>query len=189
MQTDPSMQQQSIAQMNNSTNSNNTFYSAKDLFVTSEPQGYGIYQERDSNVFQPGETIIIYIEPVGFKYNNLTDEKGRPVYSVNFSAGFTLSYENGTIVGGQENLPVSEITSYNKVKEVFIPFTITQSSPFPPGDYYIMVSITDQNSGNVFEINKNITISSESSLNPGPNNNNNNNVTSQPTTSTTEQEI
>lgn len=30
--------------------------------------GYGIYAERESAVYRPGETILIYAEPVGFGY-------------------------------------------------------------------------------------------------------------------------
>ncbi len=155
--------QQSIAQIGNSTTSNNTFYSTKDLFVTSEPKGYGIYEERDSNVFAPGETIILYIEPVGFDYLDLQDNQGTPLYSINFGSGFTISDENGNILGGQENVPLDEIISHYKNREVFVPYVITQSSPFPPGNYNIGVSIIDENSGNVFDINKNLTISEENS--------------------------
>ncbi len=43
------------------TNQNQTFRSAFDTFVNSEPQGYGIYDEKDSNVFRPGETLILYM--------------------------------------------------------------------------------------------------------------------------------
>src|ERR671918_34460 len=34
-----------------------TFGSAFDTFVSSEPGGYGMYEERESNVFAPGETF------------------------------------------------------------------------------------------------------------------------------------
>ena len=40
-----------------------TFGSAFDTFVSSEPGGYGIYEERKSNVFKPGETFLLYVEP------------------------------------------------------------------------------------------------------------------------------
>lgn len=84
------MQQQSNAQVNDPIESNSTFYSSKDLYVTSKSQVYGMYQERGSNVFQPGETLFLYIEPVGFKYNNATDDKGNSLYSINFDASFTI---------------------------------------------------------------------------------------------------
>jgi hypothetical protein len=157
-QNDLNLQQQSTAQVNNPTESNNTFYSAKDLYVTTDPEGYGMYQERGSNVFQPGETMVLYIEPVGFKYNNLTDDQGKPLYSINFDASFTIYDKDGNVLLGPVNAPIPPIVSHYKNKEVFIPFTITQSSPFPPGEYSIKYSIMDENSGNVFELDKNITI-------------------------------
>ena len=38
---------------------NQTFRSAFDTFVSSEPGGYGIYEDRKSNVFKPGETFLL----------------------------------------------------------------------------------------------------------------------------------
>ena len=52
---------QSFAQPSNLTNSSQSFNYTKNLFVFSKPQGYGIYEERNSNVFKPGEYIILYI--------------------------------------------------------------------------------------------------------------------------------
>ena len=140
------------------TNSSSGFYSNKDLFVTSEPSGFGIYEEKNSTSYSPGESIILYIEPVGFEYNNVTDEDGTPLFSIDFGASFLITSSNGTILGGQENVPIGNIISHNQNKEVFIPFTVTQSVPFPTGDYVIIYKITDENSGKTFELNKNITI-------------------------------
>ena len=135
------------------------FYSNKDLFVTTEPNGFGIYEEKNSTSYSPGESIILYIEPVGFEYNNITDEDGTPLFSIDFGASFLITSSNGTVIGGQENVPIGNIISHNQNKEVFIPFTVTQSVPFPTGDYIIIYKITDENSGKSFELNKNITIS------------------------------
>ncbi len=141
------------------TKQEQTFRSAFDTFVTSEPEGYGMYQERGSNVFEPGETMVLYIEPVGFRYSNLTDDQGNQLYSINFDASFAIYDKDGNVVLEPVNAPIPQIVSHYKNKEVFIPFTITQSSPFPPGEYMIKYSILDENSGNVFELDKNITIS------------------------------
>ena len=140
------------------TNSTSGFYSNKDLFVTTEPNGFGIYEEKNSTSYSPGESIVLYIEPVGFEYNNITDEDGTPLFSIDFGASFLITSSNGTILGGQENVPIGNIISHNQNKEVFIPFTVTQSVPFPSGDYVIIYKITDENSGKSFELNKNITM-------------------------------
>jgi len=138
---------------------NNSFYPAMAIFVSSEPTGYGIYDERTSPIFSPGETILTYIEPVGTTYKNLTDINGKPLYLTNFGASFTISSPDGTVLGGQDDVPIGNVQSHHMNKEIFIPFSITQSTPFPAGDYVITYKITDKNTGNSFDFNKNITIS------------------------------
>ncbi len=149
---------QANAQGISDSNSTSDFYSNKDIFVKSEPQGFGIYDEKNSTSFVQGEDIILYIEPVGYEYKNITGDNGEGLYSINFSADFILTNSDGTIIGGQEDVPVTEILSHYKNKEVIIPFTISQSSPLPTGNYGIDYIISDENSGKSFEINKNITI-------------------------------
>jgi hypothetical protein len=148
-----------LAQVTSPPNSNNSFYPAKDLFVASKPQGYGIYNERNSNVFQPGEDIILYLEPVGFVYKNLEDNQDNPLYLISFSASFVLCDKNGKNLTNIIHVPIPDIISHFKNKDVYIPFIITPSAPFPPGQYQIKYSINDRNSGNTFDIIKNIIIS------------------------------
>ena len=169
-QNDLNMHQQSSAQFTNSTDPNNSFHSAKDLFVTTDPGGYGIYQERGSNVFSPGETMILYIEPVGFTYKDVANDQGEKLYSINFGASFTIYDADGAKLTGPIDAPIPPIISHYKNKEIFIPFTVTQSSPFPPGGYMIKYSIVDENSGNVFELNKSIAISGDDVSNNLPSN-------------------
>lgn len=133
------------AQVMNTNNSTGSFYSIKDLFVTSEPNGYGIYEDKNSSSFATGEPIILYIEPVGFEYRNLTDESGNLLHYIDSAAGF-LTSSNGTILGSQEDVPIENIVSHNQNKEVFTPFTVSQSVTFPVGDYVIIYEITDKNS-------------------------------------------
>ncbi len=53
-----------------------TFRSLFDTFISSEPGGYGIYEERKSNVFKPGETFLLYVEPLVYTYGIITDGDG-----------------------------------------------------------------------------------------------------------------
>jgi hypothetical protein len=158
VQTNPTSNEL-LAQVTSPPISNNSFYPAKDLFVASKPQGYGIYNERNSNVFQPGEDIIIYFEPVGFGYTNLKDSQDNLLYLISFSASFVLCDKNGKNLTNIINVPIPDIISHYKNKEVYIPFIITPSAPFPPGQYQIKYSLNDRNSGNTFNIVKNIIIS------------------------------
>ncbi|HYF99013.1 MAG TPA: hypothetical protein VD815_02885 [Candidatus Saccharimonadales bacterium] len=143
----------------NINSSNQTFRSTHDTFVTSEPLGFGVYDEKISNIFRSGEDIILYIEPAGFEYGIGSGEGNNTLYTINFSADFTISDTKGNVLTGQEGLPVSEIISHHQNKEVFIPFTITQTTPFPPGSYIITYTIHDANSGKSFDIVKEIIVS------------------------------
>ncbi len=135
------------------------FRSGFDTFVTSEPLGYGVYNIKESNEFRPGERIILYIEPKGYEYGTLHDEFGNKLYTMGFTVDFTISDENGVLLTKQEGIAFDNIVSHHKNKELFIPFTITQTSPFPAGNYIITYVIHDKNSGASFDIVKSITVS------------------------------
>jgi len=135
-----------------------TFLPKVETFVSSLPQGFGIYDERTSNLFAPGEDILLYIEPDGFSYGIVKDDRNNTLYSINFDADFTISDINGNLLTEQKGIPVNDITSHHQNKEIFIPFTITQSNPIPPGNYIITYTIHDENSGNSFKIDKEIVI-------------------------------
>jgi hypothetical protein len=144
---------------NASPASSQTFRSAFDTFVTSEPRGFGIYDEKGSNTFSPGEDIILYIEPIGFEYGTATDGADETLYTMDFTADFTISDTEGNVLTGQQGLPVDRIVLPYQEKKLFIPFTITQEEPFPPGNYIIAYTIHDTNSGKSFDIVKEIVIS------------------------------
>lgn len=101
---------------------------------------------------------------MGFGYGTTGEDDGDDkdqLHTINFSADFVISDTDGNVLTGQQGLPVSEIVSHHENKEVFIPFTITQTSPFPEGEYVITYTIHDGNSGNSFNITKEITVSNK----------------------------
>src|SRR5215211_7169882 len=55
----------------NQTEFNATFSTFVEPFSAA---GYDVYEER-SNIFAPGETIVLYIEPVGFAHEQIIDQK------------------------------------------------------------------------------------------------------------------
>jgi hypothetical protein len=158
--TDLESQQYILGQTNQTSASPNggTFRSQYDTFVSSEPAGYGMYDEKESNVFAPGETFLLYVEPVGYTYGNVTDENGDRLYTMNFTADFTISTPDGTILAGQEDLPLSNLVSHHQNKELMLQMSIDQTSPFSPGDYVMRYTFTDENSGKSFDIRKDVTV-------------------------------
>ena len=140
---------------------NQTFRSAFDTFVFADPGGYGMYEDRKSNVFKPGETFLLYVEPVGYTYGTVTDSDGNRLYSMNFTLDFLISDKNGTVLTGQQDIPISNLVSHHQNKELILTISLDQSSPFPPGDYVITYRVTDENSGKSFDITKDVTIQQE----------------------------
>jgi hypothetical protein len=133
------------------------FHSQFDSFVNST-EGYGIYQEHNSNIFKPGEDIILYVEPVGFSHVPVSINNTR-LYLINLTASIILSDTQGNILFGRENVPIFYTVSHTQNTEMFARLRVGQSSPFPPGGYVITYILTDVPSGKSFKIVKNITIS------------------------------
>jgi hypothetical protein len=76
----------------------------KVLFV-EDSDGFGIYRPRESDIFKPGEPLVIYAEPIGFGYGKhsiggneigltsdfiLTDTDGKELYSKDDFLAVTL---------------------------------------------------------------------------------------------------
>src|SRR5215212_6459130 len=79
----------------NQTQFNATFSTFVEPFSAA---GYGVYEER-SNVFAPGETIVLYVEPVGFAHRQIIGEEGgnnNTLYFMNMTADYEIAAANGT---------------------------------------------------------------------------------------------
>jgi hypothetical protein len=152
----------STTQVKPTTVNMNKFHSAFDTFVVPESTGgYGVYEEHLSNTFKPGEKIVLYIEPVGFSYQPIESAattNNKTLYLMNFTADVVISNKSGQILAGFQNLPISQIVSHYKNKELNLVVSLSQSNPFPPGDYILKYIIHDKPSGNSFDITKNIKI-------------------------------
>ena len=157
---------------NNSTEqeiitTNDIFASALDLFVVPESVGgYGVYEEHISNTFSPGEDIVLYVEPVGFSYEPIapTAPNNETLHLMNFTADIVITDSEGNILGGFQDLPISEIVSHHQNKEVNLVITLSQSEPFPEGNYELLYTVHDVPSGNTLEIAKDVTIATSENI-------------------------
>ena len=134
--------------------------------------GYGVYEER-SNIFAPGETIVLYVEPVGFAHEQVIDEGGSSnnntmLYLMNMTADYEIAAANGTELQLIEDVQVGSITSHRPNTEMFLTLTLTperfgiieafEVQPLPIGNYVITYSVTDEVSGESFQLEKEITV-------------------------------
>jgi hypothetical protein len=150
----------------NQTEFNATFSTFIEPFSAA---GYGVYEERN-NVFAPGETIVLYVEPVGFDHRQVLDEEGNntTLYLINMTADYEIVSINGTELQLLENVPVGSIISHRPNTELFLTLTldleiITRNATqevqsFPTGNYIITYSVTDEVSGESFQLEKEITV-------------------------------
>jgi hypothetical protein len=144
----------------NQTEFNTTFSTFVEPFSAA---GYGVYEER-SNVFAPGETVVLYIEPVGFAHGQVIDEEegsnnNSTLYLMNMTADYEIAAANGTNLQLIEDVQVGSITSHRPNTEMFLTLTLAQEvQPFPVGNYVITYSVTDEVSGESFELQKEITV-------------------------------
>jgi hypothetical protein len=138
----------------NQTEFNATFSTFVEPFSAA---GYGVYEERE-NVFEPGEAIVLYVEPVGFGHERVLDEEGNVLYLMNMTADYAIASADGTELQAIEDVPVGSIASHRPNTELFLELSITQASPFPAGDYLISYAVTDEVSGESFELEKEVTV-------------------------------
>ena len=146
----------------NQTEFNATFSTFVESFSAA---GYGVYEER-SNIFAPGETIVLYVEPVGFAHKQVIDERGSNnntlLYLMNMTSDYKIAAANGTelelqLIEDEQNL--RNITSHRPNTEMYLTLTLTpEVQPLPVGSYVITYSVTDEISGESFELEKDITV-------------------------------
>jgi hypothetical protein len=128
--------------------------------------GYGVYEER-SNIFAPGETIVLYVEPVGFAHKQIIDEErgsnnSTMLYLMNMTSDYKIAAANGTELELQlieDKQGLRNITSHRPNTEMYLTLTLTpEVQPLPIGSYVITYSVTDGISGESFELEKDITV-------------------------------
>ena len=111
-----------------------------------------------ANIFAPGETMYLYVEPVGFTHSPSSNASVNTQYTIDISADINISAPNGTELASIIDVPVIKVTSYQKKTELSLLLTLTQIKPFPIGDYNIKYVVKDNPSGRTFDITKVITI-------------------------------
>lgn len=112
----------------------------KAVFVTGEPQGFGIYTERPNNEFSSGETLIIYAEPFGFGYG-----RDNELFVIDLGLDFVIKGSDGSVLAQQENFGSLTLRSRVPNRE-FMAKLNYDFSGLQPGDYEVLTRIKDKNS-------------------------------------------
>jgi hypothetical protein len=108
------------------------------LFVADHPHGFGLYKERASNVFKPGEALVTYAEPVGFG----AKDAGNGLLEFGFAVDFLIKSPDGQILTGQQDF--ARLTQQSHVRNLEFMLVLTLNvTGAPPGDYVVEYKLRD----------------------------------------------
>lgn len=112
----------------------------KSLFV-EDSAGFGIYRERDSEIFKPGEPLVVYAEPIGFAYG----KNAIGGMEINLVADFVLTDRDGkTLFSKDDFLNVALPVRYHN-REFQMKLTVNLTG-LPAGKYIARFNVRDHHS-------------------------------------------
>jgi hypothetical protein len=109
------------------------------IFTKEEAAGFGQYNQRENATFAPGETFFIY----GEVKNYTIKENQNNLYEIYLKEDLYILDQDNNVLLGQADFLDYHITSHSKNHDLFINNTITQTSPFPVGNYKFRLVLKD----------------------------------------------
>jgi hypothetical protein len=123
------------------------------MFVSEKPPIFGAYKARPDNAFKQGETLLTYIEPVGYAWAPTADG----LFAFGVSLDFEILTPDGKILAGQKNFLSYTAASHARVKELMLTATLNLDG-FPAGSYALHYTLRDLKSPKVAEMTLPFTI-------------------------------
>ena len=108
-------------------------------FIDEEAWGFGMYNQREGAIFAQGETFFMY----GEARNYTIKEIKKDLYEIHIKEDIYILDKNNNVLFKQEDFLDYHITSHSKNFDLFINNTLTQTSPFPVGDYKFLLVLKD----------------------------------------------
>jgi hypothetical protein len=115
----------------------------KNIRHVESAEGVGIYVERASHAYRPGEKIVLYMEPIGYGYGS--DGLGNSVIAL--SVDLTVFTQSGESLGTVENISQIRLASHTRNRELFFKLHLTlEQDSLPAGKYRAEFVMHDANS-------------------------------------------
>ena len=124
------------------------------VFTNEEAGGFGLYNQRENTTFASGETFFIY----GEAKNYTIKENQNNLYEIYLKEDIYILDQDNNVLFGQADFLDYHITSHSKNSDLFINNTITQTSPFPVGNYKFRLVLKDVFSQKTTEVTINFTV-------------------------------
>ncbi len=111
------------------------------LWVAARPDGFGVYNPRETNVYASGDQMIIYSEPVGFGWAKTGD-----LWQMNMVADLAIKSKEGEVLLTQPGIQKLALASRVRNREFMSTLTLTLNG-IPAGEYIADTTLRDQVSG------------------------------------------
>jgi len=108
-------------------------------YTEDEAWGFGMYNPRENSTFAQGETFFIY----GEAKNYTIKETEKDLYEIYLKEDIYILDQDNNVLFGQADFLDYHIMSHSKNFDLFINNTITQTSPFPVGNYKFRLVLKD----------------------------------------------
>lgn len=125
----------------------------KAALLKEKPAGFGMILPRGNNTFKPSETIIIYVEPVGYHFAISGNS-----YKFGVMADFSVTDAKGNILGGKKGFGSWEVTTRNRPLFDFYMTLTYNFKGIKPGKYSILTTLNDKYGGGSTTIRTPITV-------------------------------
>jgi hypothetical protein len=110
------------------------------VIFADEVKGFGNYTPHAGAAFKPGDTLLIYFEPIGYAFTPDGD-----IFKVVIAADMEIHTPGGLILAKSADFGRLEWSARSKTREVHA----TLKLPLPklkPGDYQLLMTLRDQGS-------------------------------------------
>ncbi len=102
-----------------------------------------MYEPRPDPVFEAGETLISYVEPVGLTWKEASDE-GK--LETRFTVDFDILNPKGEVLASQKAFGDFTFKGYQRNQEIYATLRIDVAGA-PSGNYVLRYRFNDTNSG------------------------------------------
>jgi hypothetical protein len=111
------------------------------LWVAAPPEGFGVYNPRENNVYGSGAKMIAYAEPVGFGWRQSGE-----VYQTDLAIDIVVKDKTGAELLRRSDFSGMKLGSRVQNREFMATFTYTFSG-IPAGEYVLDTIVRDKVSG------------------------------------------
>jgi hypothetical protein len=111
------------------------------LWLAEPPEGFGVFNPRENNVFASGAPMIAYAEPIGFGWRRVGD-----IWRLDLAIDIVVKGSDGTILLERADFQKLEIGSRVRNREFMARVTYTFTG-IQKGDYILDTTMRDKVSG------------------------------------------